>query len=132
MHSSTDGSDEKSWQQNPDVIKLENPAAQVAETQSETCGPVHSSHDCTEFTPETDRVLGMQAPVVAQVSMFTTAQGSSGEHILASASNATVHETHFPSAKELGTDPIAHVAEEQSAFCSPVHSLHTSTDGTSA
>ena len=49
---STDGSNEKSSQQNPASMKVSKPLAHVAAVQSATAVPVHDVHTSTEGSDE--------------------------------------------------------------------------------
>ena len=50
VHVSTEVSDEKSLQQNPALMNVEYPAAQVAVVHSLVSGPLHSEQVSTETT----------------------------------------------------------------------------------
>ena len=52
VHLSTEGSDEKSPQQNPASMKVSKPPAHVAAVQSATPIPVHDVHTSTEGSDE--------------------------------------------------------------------------------
>ena len=52
VHTSTEGSDEKSSQQNPASMKVSKPLAHVAVVQSATAVPVHDVHTSTEGSDE--------------------------------------------------------------------------------